>query len=121
MFELDLRQTFSAAHAIVMNGVREPVHGHDWCVTVTVTADELDDDGLVCDFHALERLLEQIIDPFRNRCFNDVAPFDQRNPSAERIVQFIAESLIERLPHHVRVQRVQITEAPGCVARYVVS
>ena len=32
MFELEVRRIFSAAHAIVIRGEREPIHGHDWQV-----------------------------------------------------------------------------------------
>src|SRR5690606_16287926 len=57
MFEISVQRTFSAAHAIVVRGRREPLHGHDWRVTIVVAGNDLDADGLLCDFHALEAAL----------------------------------------------------------------
>ncbi|HBS28686.1 MAG TPA: 6-carboxytetrahydropterin synthase QueD, partial [Phycisphaerales bacterium] len=71
----------------------EPLHGHDWRVTVTVAGETLDDDGLLCDFHTIEEALEDIVRPFHNRNLNEVAPFDRLNPSAELVAKHIAERL----------------------------
>lgn len=119
MFELSVGRTFSAAHAIVIRGVRESMHGHDWRATVTVRGEALDDDGLVCDFHALERTLEEAVAPFRNRTLNQVPPFDRVNPTAENIAEFVALEVAQRLPPGVTVRSVEIEEAPGCIARWI--
>ena len=119
MYELEIRRRFSAAHAILMRGVREPVHGHDWEVTVTVSGDRLDDDGLLCDFHALERQVDAIVRPMDSRHLNDIPPFDRVNPTAEHVVRHIVDSLAPHLPAGVRVSSVRVTEAPGCAARFV--
>jgi 6-pyruvoyltetrahydropterin/6-carboxytetrahydropterin synthase len=119
MYELEIRKRFSAAHAILMRGVREPVHGHDWEVTVTVGGDRLDDDGLLCDFHAVERQLDAIVRPMDSRHLNETPPFDQINPTAEHVAKFIAEALVPHMPDGVRVASVRVTEAPGCAARFM--
>lgn len=118
-YELTLRCEFCAAHAIVMKGEREPVHGHNWRVTVVVGGDELDGDGLLCDFHAIERELGRIVKPFQNADLNRVAPFDEINPTAERVAQHIGEALAQALPAGVELVRASVTEAPGCEASYV--
>ncbi len=119
MFELRIRRTFAAAHAIVMAGVREPMHGHNWEVTVAVAGDTLDADGLLCDFHLLEQALDETIRPFMNRCLNEVAPFDRVNPTAELVAQHIAQAVAARLPIEVRVKEVRVVEAPQCEACFV--
>ena len=119
MYELEIRRRFSAAHAISMRGVREPVHGHDWEVTVTVSGDRLDGDGLLCDFHALEGHIDSIVRPMDSRHLNETPPFDRINPTAEHVAKFIADALVPRMPHGVRVDSVRVTEAPGCAARFV--
>jgi 6-pyruvoyltetrahydropterin/6-carboxytetrahydropterin synthase len=121
MFELTVRRTFAAAHAIVMQGVRERVHGHNWQVVVTVQGAALDSDGLLCDFHALEATLDAAVGPFHNRSLNEVPPFDRVNPTAENVAEFVALEVGRRLPEGVLVRRVEVEEAPGCVAAYVVS
>jgi 6-pyruvoyltetrahydropterin/6-carboxytetrahydropterin synthase len=119
MFELSVQRVFSAAHAIVMRGEREPLHGHDWNLELVVTADRLDDDGLLCDFHAVQAVVDEVIRPFQSANLNQVPPFDHLNPTAEVVARHIAESTAARLPAGVRVARVRLTEAPGCAAHYL--
>jgi len=122
MFEITVERIFCAGHAIRLNGAMELPHGHNWHVTVSVGADRLDDEDLVCDFHLLETALDTTLDPFRNRMINDVPPFDQVNPTAEALTRHIAASIASALPadprRGVRVTKVTITEAPGCRATY---
>ncbi len=119
MFELSVQRVFSAAHALVLAGQREPLHGHDWRLTVVVRGDRLDGEGLLCDFHALESAVDGIIAPFRNANLNEVEPFMQANPSAEKLVQYIGERLKTALPPGASLARVSVTEAPGCEATYI--
>lgn len=118
MYLVRIERTFSAAHAIAMRGTQEELHGHDWRVEATVAGPSLDADGLLVDFHALERSLESIIGHFRNRNLNTTPPFDRVNPTAELVAQFIATQLAASLPAGVRVHAVSVGEAPGCTATY---
>jgi 6-pyruvoyltetrahydropterin/6-carboxytetrahydropterin synthase len=120
---LTIHAVFSAAHAIVIRGIREPVHGHNWRVSAVVAGPALDQDGLLLDFHALERSLAAIIAPFHNNDLNRTPPFDRVNPTAEHVAKHIAESLAGRIdPEAVKrgvgVVSVSVTEAEGCVAKY---
>jgi len=123
MYHVSVESVFSAAHAISIAGEREELHGHDWRVTVTITAPELDADGLVCDFHAVEAALAEVTRPFANRTINGVPPFNATNPTAERIAQHIGTSLRDSLsavlPDGAWVASVRITEAPGCAATWI--
>lgn len=125
MHHLTIHAVFSAAHAIVIKGQREPLHGHNWRVTAVVEGPRLDEDGLLVDFHALQRDLAHIAAPFHNRNLNDVSPFDRVNPTAERVAEHIATELTRRLSadhaaaaRGVRVRCVGVTEAEGCEATY---
>ena len=119
MFELTLTTTFSAAHALVIQGVREPVHGHDWQVEVRCRGAELDQDGLLCDFHALESQLERVVAPFRTADLNASKAFEGLNPSAEHVARHIGRALAPGLPAGVVLQSVSVTEAPGCRAAWL--
>jgi len=118
MFEITVKRTFSAAHAIVMRGVRERMHGHDWRVSVTLAGAALDADGLLCDFHALEATLDGAVGAFHNRNLNETPPFDRVNPTAENVAEYLAMQVARRLPIGVAVRRVEVEEAPGCIAAY---
>ena len=122
MFELAVESGFSAAHALVIRGEPETLHGHDWRVTVTVAGPTLDGDGLLCDFHAIESALASVTGQFHNQNLNEIEPFDRLNPSAEHVARHIADELLRRLagvlPSGVRIASVRVTEAPGCAAIY---
>lgn len=118
MFQLSVETSFCAAHAIVIRGEREPLHGHTWLVTLRIGADTLDQDGLVCDFHAVEHILRETVAPFHNRNLNEVPPFDTINPTAELVAQHIGDTVAKSLPQGVHLVSCAVTEAPGCIAIY---
>lgn len=122
MYEIAVHAEFCAAHALVIAGTREALHGHNWRVTARIEGQTLDADGLLCDFHTVEESLGEILGPFQNNTLNQVPPFDRTNPSAEHVARHIAEALAERLDEslapHAAVASVSVTEAPGCVATY---
>ncbi len=130
MHQLEINAHFSAAHAITMAGVVEPLHGHDWHVTAVIEGNKLDADGLLVDFHWLQQELAKIIGPFQNQNLNEAKPFvSGLNPTAEHVAQHIGVSLSDRLAtwsqnlpkdeaRALRVARVRVTEAVGCAAVY---
>lgn len=118
MYELEVEREFCAAHAIVMGGARERVHGHNWRVRLVIEGDRLDGDGLLCDFHAVERSLDDAIAPFRDGDLNATEPFDRVNPTAENVARHLADEVAGRLPPGVRLTSLSVTEAPGCRATY---
>lgn len=119
MFELTVTREFCAAHTITIKGEREPVHGHNWRVTVAVAGPELDADGLLCDFHLVEQQVDAILKPLTNVDLNATPPFDRVNPTAENVAKHIGDSLGSHLPHGASLAHVSVTEAPGCMAKYM--
>ena len=120
MFRLSINSSFSAAHTLTIQGVSEPVHGHDWQVQAVVEGPRLDEDGLLCDFHDLEALLAEIIGPFQTANLNESEAFREQNPSAEVVARYIGERFAAGLPSQVSLVRVSVTEAPGCMAMWTV-
>ena len=122
MYELEVSCTFSAAHALTIGGRREPLHGHDWHVTAVVAGEQLDGDGLLCDFHTVRDQLVEIVRPFDNDNLNDAEAFEETNPSAEHVARYVHRQLAARLDEALapfaRVAAVRVTEAPGCAATY---
>jgi 6-pyruvoyltetrahydropterin/6-carboxytetrahydropterin synthase len=108
---------FPASHQLrLYDGSLEELHEHEWQVKVTVNAAELDSIGVVMDFHDLTRRLEEIILPLRGRRLNDLPPFTRRNPSAENVAVYLAESLA--LPPAVALEAVEVWETPENSAIY---
>ena len=116
-FEISTTRHFCAAHQLrLYDGSLEPLHGHNWKVRVTVGADKLDSIGVVMDFHELERLVDQIIQPMHNRHLNEVAAFKNVNPSAENVAATIGNAIT--LPSNVRLLTVEVWETDDNSAAY---
>ena len=119
MYEITIEKTFAAAHALKLpDGSSEPVHEHNWRVSVTVARQRLDGMDTVMDFHDLEAIVGQIIAPLRDRHLNEVRPFvdGQASPSAEKVAWWIGTATARRLPDPVSLVSVTVGEAPGCAA-----
>ena len=122
MFRLTVQAEFCAAHALTIGGEREPLHGHNWRVEAVVEGPDLDADGLLCDFHAVEAALAGVIEPLDNADLNQAPPLAGLNPTTENVARVICDGLAAALegvlPVGARVARVTVTEAPGCRAEY---
>jgi 6-pyruvoyltetrahydropterin/6-carboxytetrahydropterin synthase len=116
-FQITTTHEFSAAHAIVLyDGTIEPVHGHNWRVSITVASDKLDSIGVVMDFHQLQRLVDEVIGPMHNRHLNELPAFANLNPTTENVAVYVANSL--KLPAGVRLSKVEVWETWDCSAAY---
>lgn len=128
MFTLEIDAEFCAAHALVIASRSEPIHGHNFRVTLRVESAAaaesdpdggLDSDGLVCDFHTVESTLRDVIAPLDGSDLNSTM---RVNPTAENIARHIADSVAERLEPTLapaaRVASCTVSEAPGCRATY---
>ncbi|MHC4552462.1 MAG: 6-pyruvoyl trahydropterin synthase family protein [Planctomycetota bacterium] len=119
MFTVLLETTFKAEHQLAFaNGAREPLHEHEWKVNVAVSGEKLDDNDLLIDFEELKMLVEATLLDFRGKRLEAVGHFEHRNTSAENVARILYEEIAPKLPDTVRLDYVEITEAPGCRARY---
>ena len=117
--EIEISRTISSAHAITIDGIQEATHGHDFTFTARISCKKLDPNGLVCDFHQLEALLDHTLEPFKNKNFNDIHPFDKENPTAERIAQHIGSILKRKLKNNITLSWISVSEAPRCKAYWI--
>src|SRR5438045_9284015 len=93
-FQITTTREFSAAHAIrLYDGSLEPLHGHNWRVSVTVQADKLDAIGVVMDFHELAGLVYEVVRPMHNRSLNELPAFAELNPTTENVAVTVAGSM----------------------------
>lgn len=119
MYEVSVSAWFAAAHQLrLADGSLEPLHGHNWRVTVTFAGPRLDGMEVLLDFVALRKRLDAALAGWHDRNLNDLADFAGRNPSAELVAFTLAARMSDGLPAGVRLQAVEVEEAPGCIARY---
>jgi 6-pyruvoyltetrahydropterin/6-carboxytetrahydropterin synthase len=116
-FEISTVRVFSASHQLrLYDGSLETLHGHNWKVKVTVTAEKLDGMGVVMDFHLLEKLVDGVVGPMHNRHLNELRMFEKMNPSAEGVAVRVAEGV--KLPGGVRLVSVEVWETAENSAVY---
>jgi len=120
MYALTVRGDFSAAHSLPSSGSKcERLHGHNWKVDVRVWAEELDASGMVIDFHDLKAMTCEVLEELDHRLLNELPAFQQRNPTAENLAQYIYERLAERLPGgRAKLDRVRVWESETTAASY---
>lgn len=119
MYEVSIEGWFAAAHQLrLADGSLEPLHGHNWRVTVTC-AGSLNQLDLLIDFTRLRPRLDGVLAALHDRHLNELEAFAERNPSAERVAEYIAAAMGTDLPPGVRLRAVAVEESPGCIARYI--
>ena len=68
-------------------------HGHNFRVEAAVVARKLDKLGLGLDFLELEKDLKDILAPYDHRHLNELAPFDDLNPTTENMARWFFQKL----------------------------
>lgn len=118
LYTITVTTTFRAGHQLKTASATEPYHIHDWLVEAAVGGEALDDDGLLFDFNKLKKILEGIVCRLDGRKLEDLKCFENINTSAENIARYIYGSIKSRLPERIGLLYVEVTEIPGCRARY---
>jgi len=122
MYELKVVTRFAAAHRLTMVGTKcENLHGHNWKIEVFLTGEKLDEAGVVMDFGDIKARLREIIGRLDHQYLNELALFQGRQPSSERIAAYIAAELQQAIQHSaVRVSRVSAWESEDACATFIV-
>ena len=120
MYELTIETSFASAHQLRgYKGKCEKLHGHNWKVQISVTAERLNEIDLAIDFHELKKIANDIISPLDHSMLNDIFPFTEKNPSSENIAKWIYESLKKRInDDNVRISAVTVWESDTASASY---
>ncbi len=120
VYEVTVEADFAAAHQLQNDhGEKEPLHGHNFRVQVSVTAQGLDGAGMAVDFKRLEQEMREVLGDLDHRNLNEVSAFRQVSPSVENIARHLFEALSRRLKiPAVRLHRVTVFETDRCSATY---
>ncbi len=98
------RFKFEAAHAVIIDGQAEEIHGHTFRLEIAVEGPLRN--GYVIDFLHLRAIVDEIVGKLDHRNLNSI--FD--NPTTENVALWIAGEIEKRLPHGVRLHRLRLWE-----------
>lgn len=120
MFELQVSETFDAAHFLVgYAGKCSQLHGHTWKVAVKLRGCELDRVGMVFDFSKAKKFLREILNDFDHHCLNELEYFQtmKKNPTAENLAEYIFDCYAKKIEgEKIKLQEVCVWEAKNsCV------
>lgn len=82
------------------------LHGHNWIITVFCCAEQLNEQGMVCDFQKIKELIGGVLD---HKNFNEIFTF---NPTAENLARWVADQIPECF-------KVIVQESTGNMAIYI--
>jgi len=119
MYELVFETDFAAAHFLrEYRGKCERIHGHNWKVAVALRSPELDETGMVIDFHDAREIVSQVLGRLDHSFLNELEEFAEVNPTTENLARIIYREVAARLDGGVEVARVTCWESQGCSASY---
>jgi 6-pyruvoyltetrahydropterin/6-carboxytetrahydropterin synthase len=108
MYYISKRMEIAVAHQLQLSYESKcnRLHGHNLIVTVYCKAEQLNSDGMVCDFKHIKEAIHGKLD---HTFLNDILPF---NPTAENIASWITEQFPE-------CYKAKVQESEGNIAVYV--
>ena len=122
MFELTVEVAFSAAHQIKGHpGPCARLHGHNYMAAITVSGDQLNDQGMLLDFGELREICREVIAPLDHTFLNDLPAFAETNPTAEALARHLHREIAPKLAAShpkIGVARVTVYESDHSYATY---
>jgi 6-pyruvoyltetrahydropterin/6-carboxytetrahydropterin synthase len=120
MYEVKIVTQFAAAHRLEnFKGKCESLHGHNWKVEVFLAGKGLDETGLLMDFGEVKARTKQVLEEIDHKYLNELAAFQNRNPSSENLASYLYERLGAILnSDRVKVCRVNVWESDTSCASY---
>jgi len=120
MYKIKVQTEVAGAHQLKLSydSPCERLHGHNWLIEVELVTEQLDDNGMVCDFKVAKTILKKYVHDVIDHTFlNDIFDF---NPTAENICGWVADQvtrgLIDNGVRGVSCQKVSVYETPNNVA-----
>ena len=119
MYQVCIETHFDSAHQLNgYDGECGKLHGHRWKVQVYVNTDHLDKIGISIDFKDLKTMTHEVIRHFDHNYLNKIPPFDDINPTAEHLAQFIFQEIKNQLPSHTQIAKVTLWESEKYAVSY---
>ena len=115
-----IESKFAAAHQLrCYRGKCEKLHGHNWRVACTVSAERLNEQGLAIDFADIKKALREVLDQLEHTFLNEIFPFTEINPTSENLAKWIYDNLSKKLnAEDLGVSSITVWESDTASASY---
>ncbi len=120
MYEVTIKQSFSAAHMLKdVGGTCEKLHGHNFIVEVSICSTSLTDAGILIDFRILKQWADEILKEFDHKYLNEISYFKGMSPSSENVARYIYNRISEKVKKsNLDVSRVTVWESEDARVSY---
>ncbi|AQQ70167.1 6-carboxy-5,6,7,8-tetrahydropterin synthase [Limihaloglobus sulfuriphilus] len=120
MYEVLIEYVFQASHAVCMpaGGLMEDMHSHEWRLKAAFGADKLDENGFAIEFSQAQSLIRDTLSPLEGKVLNNIPVFEGEIPTTEILSRYIYRNLKKRLQSDLKINYIELTEAPGCTVIY---
>ena len=94
MYKIRTTFSFEAAHKLDLDYTSpcQSLHGHSYLCAITIAAQQLDRNGMICDFRTLKQIINEYVhDKLDHHYLNDI--FTINNSTAEFMSKWICERI----------------------------
>lgn len=101
VYSVTVRRQFVAWHFLIGGdfGPENERNSHRYGVEARYEGPSLDEHGFLVDIDEVDKLLDAVVDRYRDQTLNDFPEFDGLNPSVERFARIIGDALAVRRPN----------------------
>ncbi|OPY66670.1 MAG: 6-pyruvoyl tetrahydropterin synthase [Syntrophorhabdaceae bacterium PtaU1.Bin034] len=121
MYTVAVERDFIARHFLFGGdwGDENNPHSHHYRIEVQLKGRSLDEHGYLVDIGEIEKVLDQILNHYRDRMLNSMSDFSGLNPSIEQFARIFCEDFANRVSHGILSSiRVKIWENDIAWASY---
>ena len=123
MYSVSVIRDFIAQHFLIGGdwGAENEFHSHHYKVEVQLQGGKLDRHGYLVDIVEIENSLAEVIAYFSDKTLNDLAEFENLNPSIEHFSRIICEKFSQNISrHHLNAVTIQLWENDEAWASYTI-
>ncbi len=120
MYEISIIKKLIAQHYLLNEkGFESKIHSHPYKVEVILSGNKLDKNGYLVNFIEVEKIINDIIELFRDKILNKLEEFNELNPSLENFARIFCHKFISQIkPTNIKSAVVKIWESENAWALY---
>lgn len=99
MYTVAVKRDFIAQHYLIGGdwGAENELHSHHYQIELELEGASLDEHGYLVDIVQIEKVLEGLVDRYRDQVLNEMPSFRDLNPSIEHFSRILCESILPQI------------------------